>query len=145
MGVVWVLGNSRYRQVKELDVMTLTAPRPFVLVRYYDPSQVSGTGVVAEGTEWTDGSASVRWRGSDPTVAYWPGGVEAIERIHGHGGSTEVLFPDELPANRTADDFAYPLSSGLAVPTASKDGLCAGCGGAWPCTRCADCIAGVLP
>lgn len=77
-------------------------PRAFVLLRHHDPSQVSGTGVVAEGTQWTDGSASVRWRGADPTVAYWPGGIAAIERIHGHGGATEVLFLDEAPAGFNA-------------------------------------------
>jgi len=120
-------------------------PRAFVLLRYYDPSQVSGTGVVAEGTEWTDRSASVRWRGNDPTVAYWPGGVEAIERIHGHQGATVLLFPEDAPPGRMTDDFAYPLSTGVRVPTASRDGLCVGCGGAWPCTRCNDCIAGLLP
>ncbi|GAA0585773.1 hypothetical protein [Kribbella sandramycini] len=125
--------------------MVLIAPRPFFLVRYYDPSGVSGTGVVGEGTEWSDGSASLRWRGHEPVVGFWSGGVQSIERIHGHDGATIVVFPDELPANRTVEDFVYPLSSGQPVPAPSVGGLCAACKGAYPCTRCTDGMAGMLP
>jgi hypothetical protein len=64
----------------------------FVLVRGQDPSGVSGTGVVAEGVVWWDGSASMFWRGEERSVTYFCGGVSAIEAIHGHGGSTWVHY-----------------------------------------------------
>jgi hypothetical protein len=59
-----------------------------VLVRHRDVSGVSGTGVVAEGTVWSDGSACLRWPGRHGAAAFWPGGVQAIEAVHGHHGST---------------------------------------------------------
>jgi hypothetical protein len=69
-----------------------------VLVRHRDVSGVSGTGVVAEGTVWSDGSASLLWPGRDRAAVFWPGGVRAIEAVHGHQGSTEVRYLDDLTA-----------------------------------------------
>jgi hypothetical protein len=70
-------------------------PRPFLLVRTRDVSGVSGTGVVAEGVVWWDGSASMCWRGDIQSWVSFPGGVSAIEAVHGHGGSTWVHYlPD---------------------------------------------------
>jgi hypothetical protein len=74
--------------------MRSTAPRSFLLVRYRDNSSISGTGVVAEGTEWTDGSASLRWHGEYPTTTFFETGVRAIEAVHGHGGDTTVVFTE---------------------------------------------------
>jgi hypothetical protein len=73
------------------------APRAFLLVRHRDPSGVSGTGVVAEGTEWSDGSACVRWPGEHASMTFWETGVAAIEAVHGHNGATEVLFVPGAP------------------------------------------------
>jgi hypothetical protein len=88
-------------------------PRAFVLVRHVDVSGVSGTGVVAEGTVWSDGSASVRWpgrgsrrgsgqvsgeHGRSGSVAFWPGGVGEVEATHGHDGATEVRYLDHPDA-----------------------------------------------
>jgi hypothetical protein len=81
-------------------------PRAFVLVRNTDVSGVSGTGVVAEGTVWSDGSASVRWpgrgsggRGRSGSVAFWPDGVGEVEAVHGHHGATEVRYLDHPDAD----------------------------------------------
>jgi hypothetical protein len=68
------------------------APRVFLLVRYRDVSGVSGTGVVAEGIQWTDGSASLHWYGEHPSVTFWQSGIPAIVAVHGHGGDTRVHF-----------------------------------------------------
>jgi diguanylate cyclase (GGDEF)-like protein len=84
-------------------------PRMFVLVRDQDVSGVSGTGIVAEGVAWSDGSASLRWRGTFPSVVFWPGGVPVIMAVHGHGGATRVRYlrsaveaaPDDLVAPDT--------------------------------------------
>jgi hypothetical protein len=64
-------------------------PRTFELVRYRDPSGVSGTGVVAEGCVFTDGSVALRWRGNNPATAVWPD-LESVLAVHGHQGATDV-------------------------------------------------------
>ena len=64
-------------------------PRTFELVRYRDLSGVSGTGVVAEGCVFTDGSVALRWRGNNPATAVWPD-LASVLAVHGHQGATEV-------------------------------------------------------
>jgi hypothetical protein len=64
--------------------------RLFVLVRHRDPS-----GVVAEGAAWSDGSASLYWFGSCPSVTFWPGGISDIRAVHGRDGATEVRYLDD--------------------------------------------------
>jgi hypothetical protein len=102
-------------------------PRAFVLVRHTDVSGVSGTGVVAEGTVWSDGSASVRWPGrrSGPrcrrsgSVAFWPDGVGEVEATHGHDGATEVRYldhPDAVADVRRTTRAENALCGGYASP-----------------------------
>ncbi|MBB5833996.1 hypothetical protein [Kribbella italica] len=64
-------------------------PRTFELVRHRDLSGVSGTGVVAEGCVFTDGSVALRWRGNNPATAVWPD-LDSVLAVHGHHGATEV-------------------------------------------------------
>ena len=66
-------------------------PRTFELVRFRDLSGVSGTGVVAEGCVFTDGSVALRWRGNNPATAVWPD-LESVLAVHGHQGATEVRW-----------------------------------------------------
>jgi hypothetical protein len=70
--------------------------RTFELVRYRDPSGVSGTGVVAEGCVFTDGSVALRWRGTNPATAVWPD-LESVLAVHGHHGATEVRWMEPAP------------------------------------------------
>lgn len=70
-----------------------SSPRPFVLQRHADPSGISGTGVVAEGVQFTDGHASLRWRGPHPSTVAWDN-VDRIVAVHGHNGATELLWLD---------------------------------------------------
>ena len=74
------------------------APRPFALYRRSDVTGVSGTGIVAEGAAFSDGTAVLRWLSEWPTsVVFHDRGIEAIEQIHGHGGATQVVWlSDEL-------------------------------------------------
>lgn len=68
--------------------------RRFQLVRHEDPSGISGTGVVAEGVEFTDGFVSLRWVcGPHYSTVMWDS-IEGVEKVHGHGGSTEIRFID---------------------------------------------------
>lgn len=80
--------------------------RPFLLQRDRDISGVSGTGTVADGVLWPDGTASVRWRGEHPSVVFWDRGEESIAHVHGHGGATRVVWADE-----TTDAPSTPVST----------------------------------
>jgi hypothetical protein len=76
--------------------------RIFVLHRQTDSAGVSGTGVVAEGVEFTDGVVVLRWVGlgradtllrSSTTIH---DDIDAVEAVHGQGGDTTVLWLDEM-------------------------------------------------
>lgn len=68
-------------------------PRRFRLERDVDVSGVSGTGIVADGVVWPDGSADVRWRGPRPSAVHWDRFDDA-EQVHGHGGASRFVFLD---------------------------------------------------
>lgn len=74
-----------------------TLPRRFQLHRDTDVSGVSGTGIVADGVMWTDGTASIRWRSEHASVVFWDRGMESVDKIHGHGGATRVVWIDGEP------------------------------------------------
>jgi hypothetical protein len=102
-------------------------PRAFVLVRHRDVSGVSGTGVVAEGTVWSDGSACLRWPGRHGAAVFWPGGVQAIEAVHDHHGSTQVRYLDDPRAG------AGPRA-GVRDDHQDVGGFCGRCGTVTPCS-----------
>lgn len=63
----------------------------FRLERAEDVSGVSGTGHVADGTEFPDGTVAVRWRGVHPTTALHRD-MASVEFIHLHGGKTRLVW-----------------------------------------------------
>lgn len=67
--------------------------RMFQLQRDEDESGVSGTGVVAEGVVFTDGSAVLRWKTFMHSTAIYDN-IECVQAIHGHGGKTKVVWID---------------------------------------------------
>ena len=67
--------------------------RRFVLWRHEDVSGVSGTGMVAEGVEFSDGRVVLRWRGSHPSFTLFKS-VQDLVAVHGHQGRTEVQWVD---------------------------------------------------
>lgn len=70
--------------------------RRFVLRRIEDVSGVSGTGIVAEGVEFSNGVVALQWTSAFPTsVVFHQRGMESVEKVHGHGGLTEVVWLDE--------------------------------------------------
>ncbi|MFJ5259118.1 hypothetical protein ACIQAC_01405 [Streptomyces sp. NPDC088387] len=71
-------------------------PRLFHLQRDHDVSGVSGTGRVANGVLWPDGTVSLRWIGERPSTVHWDRLADA-EHVHGHGGATRILWADEQP------------------------------------------------
>lgn len=68
--------------------------RRFELVRHEDVTGVSGTGVVAEGVEFGDGSCVMRWLGQYPSRVDHAS-VANLVAVHGHGGLTEVRWVDQ--------------------------------------------------
>ena len=67
--------------------------RAFVLIRDTDVTGVSGTGIVAEGVEFSDGLVALHWTSDWPTsVVFHERGIESVEAIHGHNGSTRIEF-----------------------------------------------------
>ncbi len=74
--------------------MTLepTRPRTFHLQRDEDVTGASGSGHVADGVLWPDGTVTVKWLGEYASEVSWPKGIEAVERIHGHDGRTRIVW-----------------------------------------------------
>lgn len=69
-------------------------PRIFVLRRTEDATGVSGLGDVAEGIQFSDGTAAMRWRTGTASIAVYDS-IADIETIHGHEGRTRVVWLDE--------------------------------------------------
>jgi hypothetical protein len=68
-------------------------PRRFRLMRHTDISGVSGTGLVAHGVQFPDGSVVTRWNGVIAQTSVWAS-LEEVVAIHGHDGATEVEWLD---------------------------------------------------
>lgn len=79
--------------------------RTFQLIRVTDHTGISGTGTVADGCEFPDGTTAVRWRELTPDTDNYQRGVrattvifpsvEAVEALHGHGGATIIRWTSE--------------------------------------------------
>lgn len=74
----------------------MTEPRRFHLQRDTDITGASGTGRVADGVLWPDGTATLRWRGPRPSTVHW-GWLKDAEYVHGHGGHTRLVWDDPEP------------------------------------------------
>lgn len=71
--------------------------RTFILFRTTDVSGVSGTGVVAEGVEFSDGICVCRWRpDSDTASTCVYDSIADVEAVHGHDGATQIIWEDDL-------------------------------------------------
>ncbi len=71
--------------------------RRFQVERDDDITGVSGTGFVAEGVEFSDGTVVIRWRGDRPSTVTWAALADAYA-IHGHDGNTRFVFLDRATA-----------------------------------------------
>lgn len=91
--------------------------RRFVLRRANDVTGISGTGDVADGVVWPDGTASVRWRGEHPSVAFWDRGRVSIEFINGHVNASTLEFHDpEQPTGFDARQLRQALDMAVINP-----------------------------
>ena len=67
------------------------AARLFHMVRTRDVSGVSGTGVVALGTQYPSGKCTISWLGELSCIGVYDS-LDQLLAIHGHGGNTQVEF-----------------------------------------------------
>lgn len=67
--------------------------RRFRLKRIEDESGVSGTGYVAEGVKFSDGSCHLRWLTDTSSIGIYHSPVEMMH-VHGHGGKTVLEWID---------------------------------------------------
>jgi hypothetical protein len=65
--------------------------RMFDLMRDRDFSGKSGTGRVAEGFVFEDGTVVMRWLSNRASTNIYAS-VEDVIEVHGHGGATQVVF-----------------------------------------------------
>lgn len=76
--------------------------RRFRLVRSQDPTGISGTSVVAEGVQFTDGTVVLRWLKAGtarpehvkPTTVIHDD-VDSVIGLHSHNGMTTVEWLDD--------------------------------------------------
>lgn len=65
--------------------------RLFQLHRDEDETGISGTGVVAEGVEFSDGRCAMRWLTGVSSTAVYDSAAD-LATIHGHGGRTRMVY-----------------------------------------------------
>ena len=71
--------------------------KTFELHRLEDATGISGTGIVAQGVEFDDGTCALRWLTEHRSTALYVS-MRDVEAIHGHAGKTKVVH--------TGDSFA---------------------------------------
>lgn len=110
----------------------MTQPRRFHLERTTDPTGMSGTGHVADGVRWSDGSASLRWLGDRPSVVFWAS-MDDAEYVHTHGGQagTRVVWDGDQKTARLARIAGAHHKHVDAH--GGTTGECVECGETWPC------------
>lgn len=67
--------------------------RRFWLKRTEDETGISGTGYVAQGCMFSDGTCVIRWMTEFRSTAIYAS-HEDLEKIHGHGGKTVIEWRD---------------------------------------------------
>lgn len=77
--------------------LTNTPLRRFHLDRSEDLTGVSGTGTVAAGVIFHDGTVAMRWMTGVSSVAVYDS-IDDVVTIHGHNGATVVNILDEAHA-----------------------------------------------
>jgi hypothetical protein len=80
-------------KTKKNDISFPSQMRRFVLVRSKDLTGVSGTGVIAEGTLFSSGSAVIRWLRNPHAVGLYQT-LQDVVTVHGHEGGTQIHFID---------------------------------------------------
>jgi hypothetical protein len=65
----------------------------FILYRREDETGISGTGIVAEGVQFSTNKCVIAWLSETPSVEVYDT-LEEMLHIHGHNGKTVVKWID---------------------------------------------------
>ena len=76
--------------MSQTDATEALARGPFYLERTEDVSGTSGTGRVAQGFVFDDGTVALRWLTEHTSTAIYAS-LSEVEMIHGHDGKTAVV------------------------------------------------------
>ena len=68
----------------------------FVLDRKEDETGVSGTGIVAEGVEFSNGKCVLSWLTDFKSIAIYES-IQDIIAIHCHGDKTQIIYNKTKP------------------------------------------------
>jgi len=82
--------------------------RNFRLVRTEDVSGISGTGIIAEGVQFSSGKCVLAWTTEYQSVAVYDS-IEELDAIHGHNGRTHIewlTMARVMPASLRSD-YSY--------------------------------------
>jgi hypothetical protein len=63
----------------------------FLLYRIEDETGISGTGIVAEGVQFSNGKCVLSWTTKVSSIAVYDR-IDDVRKIHGHNGKTEIRF-----------------------------------------------------
>ncbi len=77
----------------------------FHFYRSEDQSGVSGTGLVAEGVQLTNGWCVLRWISKHSSLCFYQS-LEQVRAIHSHGGKTEILVHEVAPLPKRKTESA---------------------------------------
>ena len=91
----------------ESKIKTRVAMRRFLLVRDEDETGMSGTGIVAEGMEFSGGKAVIQFRSHVQSITVYDS-MKAVKEIHGHADSKTTrikwLDPDPNAEDQVAEE-----------------------------------------
>lgn len=86
--------QAELEKLEKRKVARDTPPgRRFHFDRSEDVHNTSGTGMVAWGYEFPDGTVAVRWNSAYASTALY-NNIKELQIIHGHQGRTKVVWDD---------------------------------------------------
>lgn len=77
--------------------------RMFVLYRSEDVTGCSGTGIVAEGVEFSDGRVVMRWTTNGVHSLVIHTSADELLHIHGHNGASRIVWLEPKPINQQGE------------------------------------------
>jgi len=83
--------------------------KTFILYRTKDMTNVSGVGIVAQGTEYDNGKVTLAWSGRNATTASFDS-LDAVRETHCHHGYTELIIIDDVNITEAAPDFRIGIT-----------------------------------
>jgi L-alanine-DL-glutamate epimerase-like enolase superfamily enzyme len=81
--------------VRESNPIKTSDMRRFVMERIEDETGMSGTGVIAEGVEFTNGQCCLMWMTTMHSIGLYPN-IRQLIAIHGHNGRTVIRYIDDV-------------------------------------------------